>query len=105
MAVRRPLFYDGSDFKEMTAAMVTAIQDRCVYVYGGSPSVTIEISVGSGSLDTNTTASNCTALGFNALTACTSGGSNTATAKVQNNLLTTLSQQVNAIKKRVLVTR
>ena len=50
MAVRRPLFYDGSDFKEMTAAMVTAIQDRCVYVYGGNPSVTIEISVGSGSL-------------------------------------------------------
>ena len=50
MAVRRPLFYDGSDFKEMTAAMVTAIQDRCVYLYGGSPSVTIEISVGSGSL-------------------------------------------------------
>ena len=34
----------------MTAAMVTAIQNRCVYLYGGSPSVTLSVVGSSGTL-------------------------------------------------------
>ena len=47
MAVRRPLYNDGNNLREMTAAMVTAIQSRCVFLYAGSPSVTLTV-VGSG---------------------------------------------------------
>jgi len=35
----------------MTAAMVTAIQNRCVYLYGGNPSVTLSVVGSSGTLD------------------------------------------------------
>jgi len=54
MAVRRPLFYDGSSIKEMTSAMVTAIQSRCVYVYGANPSATLTIVGSSGTLSSMT---------------------------------------------------
>lgn len=47
MAVRRPLYNDGNNLREMTSAMVTAIQSRCVFLYAGSPSVTLTV-VGSG---------------------------------------------------------
>ena len=50
MAVRRPLYNDGGNLREMTAAMVTAIQNRCVYLYGGSPSVTLSVVGSSGTL-------------------------------------------------------
>lgn len=50
MAVRRPLFYDGSSIKEMTSAMVTAIQTRCVYVYGANPSALLTVVGSSGTL-------------------------------------------------------
>jgi len=34
----------------MTAAMVTAIQNRCIYLYGGNPSVTLSVVGSSGTL-------------------------------------------------------
>ena len=51
MAVRRPLYNDGNNLREMTSAMVTAIQNRCVYLYGGNPSVTLSVVGSSGTLD------------------------------------------------------
>lgn len=41
MTARRPLYWDGSDLREMTSTMITEITNRCVYLYGGSPSVTL----------------------------------------------------------------
>ena len=35
----------------MTSAMITAIQNRCVYVYGSNPSVTLSVVGSSGTLD------------------------------------------------------
>ena len=51
MAVRRPLYNDGNNLREMTSAMVTAIQNRCVYMYGSDPSVTLSVVGSSGTLD------------------------------------------------------
>ena len=48
MAVRRPLILTGSnDLIEMTDAQRNAVKDRCRYLYGASPSVTLS-RVGSG---------------------------------------------------------
>jgi len=49
--VRRPLYNDGNNLREMTSAMVTAIQNRCVYMYGSDPSVTLSVVGSSGTLD------------------------------------------------------
>tara|TARA_B100000131_G_scaffold283647_1_gene291718 strand:+ start:21209 stop:22165 length:957 start_codon:yes stop_codon:yes gene_type:complete len=54
MAVRRPLFYDGSSIKEMTSAMVTEIQTRCVYAYGSNPSALLTVVGSSGTLSSMT---------------------------------------------------
>ena len=51
MAVRRPLYNDGNNLREMTSAMITAIQNRCVYLYGGNPSVLLTVVGSSGDLD------------------------------------------------------
>lgn len=50
MAVRRPLYYDSGNLREMSDAMLTAIRQRCVYLYGGSPAVDLSQVAGSGSL-------------------------------------------------------
>jgi len=48
MAVVRPLILTGSnDLIEMTDAQIDAVKDRCRYVYGANPSVTLSY-VGSG---------------------------------------------------------
>ena len=47
MAVRRPLYNDGNNLREMTSAMITAIQSRCVFLFAGNPSVNLAV-VGSG---------------------------------------------------------
>jgi len=47
MAARDPLYWDGSDLKEMSSSMITEIANRCIYLYGGSPTVTLS-QVGSG---------------------------------------------------------
>ena len=51
MAARRPLYNDGNDLREMSSSMITAIQNRCIYVYGGNPSVTLTQVSSGGSLD------------------------------------------------------
>lgn len=47
MTVRSPLYWDGSDLKEMSSAMITEIVDRTVYLYGSNPSANVTV-VGSG---------------------------------------------------------
>jgi len=51
MAARRPLYYDSGNLREMSEAMITQIVNRCVYVYGGNPSVTLSVVSNNGSLD------------------------------------------------------
>ena len=43
MAVRKPLYYDSGDIKEMTTAMVTEVVDQTCYQYALNPSVTITV--------------------------------------------------------------
>lgn len=51
MAVRRPLILDGSNnLIEMTDAQITAVKDRCRYLYGASPSVTLSRVASAGNL-------------------------------------------------------
>ena len=50
MAVRTPLYLNGTDLQEMSASMITDIINRCVFLYGGSPSVRLAYVSGSGSL-------------------------------------------------------
>lgn len=51
MAVRRPLYLDGSNnFKEMSDAQITAVKNRVRYLYGASPSVTLSRVASGGSL-------------------------------------------------------
>lgn len=50
MAVRRPLYYDSGNLYEMSDSMLTAIRQRCVYLYGGSPSVNLSVVASNGSL-------------------------------------------------------
>jgi hypothetical protein len=54
MAVRNPLYWDGSDLKEMSSSMITQIVNRCVHLYGGSPSVTLTQVGSSGNLSSIT---------------------------------------------------
>lgn len=50
MAVRRPLYYDAGDLREMSDSMLTAVRQRCVYLYGGSPAVDLSVVGSAGSL-------------------------------------------------------
>jgi hypothetical protein len=43
MAVRKPLYYDGGNLKEMTTAMVTEVVEQTCYQYALNPSVTITV--------------------------------------------------------------
>ena len=47
MAVRTPLYLDGTNLKQMSSSMISNIKSRCVYMYGANPSVDIAV-VGSG---------------------------------------------------------
>ena len=51
MAVRRPLYWNGSDVQEMTDAMIDELVDQCVYQYSTDPSVTMSVVSSSGTLD------------------------------------------------------
>ena len=44
MAVRKPLYYNANQVKEMTTAMVTEIVHQACYQYASNPSVTITVS-------------------------------------------------------------
>ena len=51
MAVRRPLYLDGSNnLREMSDAQINAVKDRCRYAYGLNPSVTLTRVASAGSL-------------------------------------------------------
>ena len=50
MTARNPLYWDGTDLKEMSASQISSIQDRCVYLYAGSPSVTVSQVSSSGNI-------------------------------------------------------
>lgn len=52
MAFRRPLYYDGSDLREMTDTHIGQIRSRCVYLYGNNPSVDITVPSSGGDLGT-----------------------------------------------------
>ncbi len=55
MAEVIPLILDGSyNLKEMTSSQITAVQNRCRYLYGASPSVTLSRVSSSGNLGTIT---------------------------------------------------
>lgn len=53
MAVRVPLYMDAQyNIREMNSAQITALKQRCVYAWGGNPSVTVGLTAdGSGNLD------------------------------------------------------
>ena len=51
MAVRRPLYWNGSDVQEMTDAMIDELVDQCIYQYSTDPSVTMSVVSSSGTLD------------------------------------------------------
>ena len=51
MAVRTPLILDGSNnLKEMTTAQINAVKNRCRYLYGANPSVTLSRVSSGGNL-------------------------------------------------------
>jgi len=52
MAFRRPLYYDGSDLREMTDTHIGQIRSRCVNLYGANPSVDITVPSSGGDLGT-----------------------------------------------------
>ena len=53
MASRTPVYWDGTDIREMSAAMITAVQRRCVYLYGTNPSVTLSVVSSGGNISPN----------------------------------------------------
>jgi len=50
MAVRTPLYWDGSQLKEMSSAMITEIKNRAIAQYAASPAVTLSVVATNGSL-------------------------------------------------------
>ena len=55
MTARNPLYWNGSELQEMSSSMITEIVNRCVYVYGGSPSVTLSQVGSSGNISPSMT--------------------------------------------------
>ena len=51
MAVRTPLYWDGTDIKEMSSAMIDQIVDQTIYQYSTNPSVSLSVVASAGSLD------------------------------------------------------
>ena len=50
MAVRKLLYYDSGDLKEMTSAEMVEVQNRMIYAYGVSPTAVLTQVSGSGAL-------------------------------------------------------
>ena len=61
MAVRSPLYWDGSDLKEMSSAMITEIVDRTVYLYGSNPSANVTVVSSGGNISPGMTDTRMTA--------------------------------------------
>lgn len=52
MAVRRPLYWDGSALKEMSDAQITEIKNQAIYLYGLNPNINLSIVTSGGNLGT-----------------------------------------------------
>lgn len=50
MTVRTPLYWDGTQLKEMSAAMITIIKNRAIAQYAADPAVTLSVVATNGSL-------------------------------------------------------
>ena len=50
MAVRTPLYWDGTGLKEMSSAMITIIRNRAIGLYASNPAVTLSVVASAGSL-------------------------------------------------------
>lgn len=50
MAVRTPLYWDGTNLREMSSSMVSDIVDRAVYSYGANPSATVTVVSSGGNI-------------------------------------------------------
>ena len=53
MAVRVPLYWDGTNLREMSSSMVSDIVDRAVYSYGSNPSATVTVVSSGGNISPN----------------------------------------------------
>ena len=53
MAVRTPLYWDGTNLREMSSSMVSDIVDRAVYSYGANPSATVTVVSSGGNISPN----------------------------------------------------
>ena len=53
MAVRVPLYWDGTNLREMSSSMVSDIVDRAVYSYGADPSATVTVVSSGGNISPN----------------------------------------------------
>jgi len=51
MAVRTPLFWDGTDIKQMSEAQINQIKRKVKYLYAQNPSVTLSYVASSGNLN------------------------------------------------------
>jgi len=54
MAVRTPLYWNGSDIQEMSSAQIDQIVDQTIYQYSLNPSVSLSVVASGGSLGTMT---------------------------------------------------
>lgn len=50
MAVRTPLYLDGTNLKEMSSSMIANIKNRCIYLYGANPSVDVAVVSSGGNI-------------------------------------------------------
>lgn len=53
MAVRSPLYWDGSALKEMSTAQVNEIVNRAIYLYGSNPSANVTVVASGGNISPN----------------------------------------------------
>ena len=61
MAVRSPLYWDGTGLREMSTAQVNQIIDRAVYTYGSNPSANVSVVASGGNISPNMTDTRMTA--------------------------------------------
>jgi hypothetical protein len=61
MAVRSPLYWDGSALREMSSAQVSQLVDRAVYSYGANPSATVVVVSSGGNISPSMTDTRMTA--------------------------------------------
>lgn len=61
MAVRSPLYWDGTALREMSTSQVNQIVDRAVYSYGANPSANVSVVSSGGNISPNMTDTRMTA--------------------------------------------